>query len=159
MKVVVAARIGLAVLALAGCASTKVKPKDLADASAKAASQSLADMSCEDLDAARGALTEQALGAAVKPTAVDFTSASDLPKAKELNATGAALSVGMTAIKSIIPGAGFAPLITGSAQREAKRADAIMRANLVMAKIDGVMIGKRCPGADSGESAANDPAN
>ncbi|MBY0422117.1 MAG: hypothetical protein K2Q06_07425, partial [Parvularculaceae bacterium] len=75
-------------------------------------------------------------------------------KAKDLNPTGAALSVGMTAAKSIIPGAGFAPLLTGSAQREAKRADAIMRANLVMAKIDGVMIGKRCPNADP----AADPA-
>ena len=132
-------------VAAGGCASTKVKPKELAATAKSLADVSgLRDMSCEDLSKARVQLADQVLKATVKPTAVDFTNPADIPKVKELNPAKTALSVAMTTVKSTIPGAGFAPLISGSAFRSANRDEAIDGAKLVVSKLDGVLIGKGC---------------
>lgn len=134
-----------AILAATGCASTKVKPKELAaTAKSLADASGLRNMSCEDLAKARVDLADKVVKATIKPTAVDFTNPADLPKAKELNPPKTALSVAMTTLKSTIPGAGFAPLVSGSAFRSASRDEAIDGAKLVVSKLDGVLIGKGC---------------
>lgn len=138
-----------AIVAAGGCTSTKVKPKELADTAKTLADASgLRDMSCEDLAKARVDLAEKVVKATVKPTAVDFTNPADLPKVKELNPPKTALSVAMTTLKSTIPGAGFAPLISGSAFRSANRDEALDGAKLVVSKLDGVLIGKGCAQAE-----------
>lgn len=138
-----------AIAALGGCASTKVKPKELAATAKSLADVSgLRDMSCEDLAKARVDLAEKVAKATIKPTAVDFTNPADLPKVKELNPPKTALSVAMTALKSTIPGAGFAPLVSGSAFRSANRDEALDGAKLVVSKLDGVLIGKGCAPAE-----------
>ena len=144
-----------------GCASTKVKPKELAATAKSVADASgLRDMSCEDLAKARVDLAKKVAEATVKPTAVDFTNPADIPKVKELNPPKAALSVAMTTLKSTIPGAGFAPLVTGSAFRSAYRDEAIDGAKQVVSKLDGVLIGKGCAPAEEPAAAqtAEQPA-
>lgn len=145
IAVMTAAAMGAA----GGCASTKVKPKELAATAKSVADASgLRDMSCEDLAKARVDLAQKVADATVKPTAVDFTNPSDLSKVKELNPQKTALSVAMTALKSTIPGAGFAPLISGSAFRSANRDEAIVSAKQIVSKLDGVLIGKGCAPAE-----------
>lgn len=101
-------------------------------------------MDCDALRDTKLGLGEQAAGAIVKPTAVDFTNPADLAKVKELNPGQTALSVAMTTAKSSVPGAGFAPLITGSARRQALRTTALNEADKTLAKLDGVMLAKAC---------------
>lgn len=141
-------------LACAACAtSAKVDPKALKAASESVKTANLATMECPELREKRAGLAEKTASAVVKPKTVDFTSPTGLAKAKDLSPPGAAASVALTTVKSTIPGAGFLPLITGSARREAKRADAINDAKVTLAKLEGVMLAKGCP-LDAGEAAA-----
>lgn len=144
-KIVRTGGIVFAVIALGACASkTTVQPKALAAAAEAIKDGDMATMECDALQDSRLGLAEQIAGATVKPRTVDFTDASQVSKAKDLKPPQTAASVALTAVKSTIPGAGFAPLVTGSAFRSAARNEAIGEANVKLARLEGVMLAKGC---------------
>ena len=131
-------------LTLCACAGAKVDPKALTAAVDAAPLEALRDMDCDALGQARLGLGDLVAGATVKPTAVDYTDASQIANARSLSPAQTAASVGLTTVKSTIPGAGFVPLISGSAFRSAARAEAIGAANVQLGRLEGAMLAKGC---------------
>jgi hypothetical protein len=153
-------RVGAVVLVAAllssACASKpKIDANALNAASEAAKTADVAAMECPELAEKRSDLVEKTAQAVVKPKSVDLTSPTGIAKAKDLSPGGTAASVAVTAAKSTIPGAGFIPLITGSAKREATRNEAINNAKVTLARLEGAMIVKGCP-IDGGEPAASE---
>jgi hypothetical protein len=144
--------IATAVLTASCAAAPKVDPSALNAASEAVKTADVAGMNCPELAQNRNDLVEKTAQAVVKPKSVDLTSPTGIAKAKDLSPGGTAASVAVTAAKSTIPGAGFIPLVTGSARREAKRNDAINNAKVTLARLEGAMLVKGCP-IDGGEDA------
>jgi hypothetical protein len=142
-------------LTCAACASAKVDTKLLKAATETVKTANVATLECPALAEKRDDLMATTAGAVVKPKTVDLTSPTGIAKAKDLSAPGTAASVALTTVKSTIPGAGFLPLITGSARREAKRSEAINDARVTLAKLEGAMLVKGCPIDGEGDTAAN----
>ena len=144
-----------AVLTASCAASPMVDPKALNSAAEAMKTADVAGMDCSELAENRDSLVEKTAQAVIKPKSVDLTSPTGIAKAKDLSPGGTAASVAVTAAKSTIPGAGFIPLITGSAKREMKRNEAINNARVTLARLEGAMLVKGCP-IDGGESAAEE---
>lgn len=148
----------IAALAMSGCASTEVSPKELNAANEAMKSVDVATMECSELEEKRNDLAVKTAKATLKPKAVDLASAEGAAKAKDLKPGQTAASVAMTTAKSIIPGGGFLPLITGSASRTAKRNAALGDASATLAKLEGAMLVKGCQTAAPAEAAEPQPA-
>ena len=145
-------------LAIVGCASTKVDTQTLTASAQAISDDDLAGMDCANLEEARLGLAEQISGATLKPNTVDYTDASQVGNAKDLKPMQKAASVGLTTVKSTIPGAGFIPLVTGSAFRNAARTSALGEANIKLARMEGVMLAKGCD-VTVGEETASEEAS